>query len=120
MARFESLIGVEDLSVDDVLAIFDLAREMKEQLESSSKMSSRLKGKSIVNLFYENSTRTRSSFELAGKYLGAEVMNITSDGSSVAKGESLIDTVRTLDRLKPDIIVMRHPSSGAHELKHIY
>lgn len=116
MARFENLISVEDLSVDDVLAIFDLAREMKEQLESSSKMSSHLKGKSIINLFYENSTRTRSSFELAGKYLGAEVMNITSDGSSVAKGESLIDTVRTLDRLKPDIIVMRHPSSGAHEL----
>lgn len=116
MAHFKDLISIHDLSVDDVLEIFSLAREMKEIVESDNKKSERLRGKSIINLFYENSTRTRASFEMAGKYLGADVLNIVAESSSVAKGESLIDTARTLDRMKPDVIVMRHPNSGAHEL----
>lgn len=116
MAHFKNLTSINDLSVEDVLDIFDLAREMKSMVESENKKTDRLKGKSIVNLFYENSTRTRASFEMAGKYLGADVLNIIAESSSVAKGESLIDTARTLDRMKPDIIVMRHPNSGAHEL----
>jgi len=70
----------------------------------------------VINLFYENSTRTRSSFEIAGKYLGADVINITASSSSVTKGESLKDTARTLDQMAPDIIVMRHKASGAHEI----
>lgn len=116
MAHFKNLTSINDLSVDDILEIFALAREMKEIVESDDKKSNRLSGKSIVNLFYENSTRTRASFEMAGKYLGADVLNIIAESSSVAKGESLIDTLKTLDRMKPDIIVMRHPNSGAHEL----
>lgn len=70
----------------------------------------------MINLFYENSTRTRSSFEFAGKYLGADVVNINTSSSSVMKGESLKDTALTLDRMHPDIIVMRHGASGAHEI----
>lgn len=112
----KELLSIADLSSADILEIFELAREMRERLFSKQKKRDDLLGKSVVNLFYENSTRTRTSFELAAKYLGADVVNIIAATSSVQKGESLKDTACTLDRLKPDVIIMRHPSSGAHDI----
>lgn len=112
----KDLISLSQLSLEDIDDILQLSRRMRERLEAGEKKGSDLKGKSVINLFYENSTRTRSSFELAGKYLGADVINITASSSSVQKGETLKDTGLTLDRLYPDVIVMRHPSSGAHDL----
>ena len=93
---------------------------MREQVRSM-KQTDALKGVTVVNLFYENSTRTRSSFELAAKYQGANVLNISASSSSVQKGEGLIDTAQTINAYYPDVIVMRHPNSGAHELlaKHV-
>lgn len=113
---FKDLISIKQLSAEDILNILERAREMRNLVSQPNKKSKILEGKSVVNLFYENSTRTRTSFELAGKYLSADVVHIAANTSSVAKGESLVDTAKTLDRLKPDVIVMRHPSSGAHEL----
>jgi len=110
------LLGLAELSSAEITQILDLAREMKAQIEGSSKKSSSLFGKSIVNLFYENSTRTRLSFELAGNYLSADVANIAAAGSSVAKGESLIDTAKTVDAMAVDVIVIRHQNSGAAKL----
>lgn len=112
----KDLINLSQLSLDDIDEILALSRKMRERLQAGVKKGSELKGKSVINLFYENSTRTRSSFELAGKYLGADVINITASSSSVQKGETLKDTGLTLDRLFPDVIVMRHPSSGAHDM----
>ena len=86
---------------------------MKMVLTSGNKKTSHLQGKSVVTLFYENSTRTRLSFELASKYMGSASANISASGSSVSKGESLLDTVRTIDMMATDIVVMRHPQSGA-------
>jgi len=110
------LLGLAELSSAEITEILDLAREMKAQIEGSEKKSSSLFGKSIVNLFYENSTRTRLSFELAGNYLSADVANIAAAGSSVAKGESLIDTAKTIDAMAVDVIVIRHQNSGAAKL----
>ena len=110
------LLGLAELSSAEITQILDLAREMKAQIEGSEKKSSSLFGKSIVNLFYENSTRTRLSFELAGNYLSADVANIAAAGSSVAKGESLIDTAKTVDAMAVDVIVIRHQNSGAAKL----
>ena len=89
---------------------------MKEVVLSENDRLDNLAGRSVVTLFYENSTRTRLSFELAAKYLGADVANITASGSSVEKGESLIDTVKTIDAMGTDIIAMRHSSSGAPQI----
>ena len=112
----KDLIHLSDLTVDEIYQIFKKAQEMKEVLAGDDKKHPILRGKSVINLFYENSTRTRSSFEFAGKYLGADVVNINTSSSSVMKGESLKDTALTLDRLNPDVIVMRHGASGAHEI----
>ena len=112
----KDLIHLSDLTVDEIYQIFRKAQEMKEVLAGDDKKHPILRGKSVINLFYENSTRTRSSFEFAGKYLGADVVNINTSSSSVMKGESLKDTALTLDRLNPDVIVMRHGASGAHEI----
>lgn len=112
----KDLLGLKHLSPDTIQVILNHAFEMKKILRQDCKKASNLSGKSIITLFYENSTRTRLSFELASKYLGATAANITSSGSSVAKGESLIDTVRTIDQMAADIIVMRHSASGAAEL----
>lgn len=116
----KDLISINQLSVEDVQEILTVAREMREQVRSM-KQTEALKGVTVVNLFYENSTRTRSSFELAAKYQGANVLNISASSSSVQKGESLIDTAQTINAYYPDVIVMRHPNSGAHELltKHV-
>lgn len=117
----KDLINLSDLTVEEIWQVLDKAREMKQVLAGSDKKHPVLRGRSVINLFYENSTRTRSSFEFAGKYLGADVVNINTSSSSVMKGESLKDTALTLDRLAPDVIVMRHGCSGAHEIlaKHV-
>lgn len=112
----KDLIHLNDLTVDEIYQVMEKAKEMKEVLHRDDKKYPILRGKSVINLFYENSTRTRSSFEFAGKYLGADVVNINTSSSSVMKGESLKDTALTLDRMHPDIIVMRHGASGAHEI----
>ncbi len=118
--KHRDLISINQLSVEEVLEILSLARDMREQVRSM-KQTEALKGVTVVNLFYENSTRTRSSFELAAKYQGANVLNISASSSSVQKGEGLVDTAQTINAYYPDVIVMRHPNSGAHELlaKHV-
>ena len=110
------LLGLSDKSAAEILKILDKSAEMKSLLKSGNKKDSRLKGKSVINLFYESSTRTRLSFELAGKYLSADVASIAAKGSSVSKGESLIDTARTIDSMAADVIILRHQNSGAAKL----
>lgn len=112
----KDLLGLKDLSAEDIMNILETAREMKLRLTQPIKKTSHLQGKTVVNLFYENSTRTRLSFELAAKYMSANAANITAGGSSVQKGETLIDTAQTIDAMKTDILVMRHNMSGAPHL----
>lgn len=112
----KDLLGLKDLSAEDILNILETAREMKLRLTQPIKKTSHLQGKTVVNLFYENSTRTRLSFELAAKYMSANAANITASGSSVQKGETLIDTAQTINAMKTDILVMRHNMSGAPHL----
>ena len=116
MLRRKDLLGLKDLSVEEIYEILDTAKEMKKLILSDKKHSDLLKGKALVTLFYENSTRTRSSFELAAKYLGASEVNISVATSSVQKGETLIDTGKNLDAMKVDFIVMRHQMAGAPKL----
>lgn len=116
MLSRKDLLGLRDLSAAEMTEILDGAEEMKNRLRRGEKSFDLLKGKTLVTLFYENSTRTRTSFELAGKYLGAHEVNISSSSSSVQKGESLIDTGKTLDALKTDFIAIRHPMAGAPHL----
>ncbi|KJS83732.1 MAG: aspartate carbamoyltransferase [Peptococcaceae bacterium BICA1-8] len=114
--KSKDLISLSDLSVEEIKEIFINAKAMKEIIRREIKKVPTLRGKAIINLFYENSTRTRSSFELAGKYMGADVINISASTSSVAKGESLWDTARTIERMGADVVIMRHPASGAHHI----
>lgn len=114
--RNKDLLGLKELSAEEIEYILDTAKTMKYIVTSNSKKTPHLQGKSITTLFYENSTRTRLSFELAAKYMSASAANISSSGSSVAKGENLIDTGRTIDRMGTDIIIMRHYQSGAPHL----
>jgi aspartate carbamoyltransferase catalytic subunit len=107
------VLDLDDFSVDELQEVLETAEAMKEVLSRPIKRVPPLRGKTIVNCFYEASTRTRVSFELAGKNLSADVVNITASGSSVEKGESLIDTTRTLQALGADMVVMRHPHAGA-------
>ncbi len=115
------LLGIRDLSGDDISLILKTAEQFKEVLQRPIKKVPSLRDITIVNLFFENSTRTRISFELAEKRLSADVVNFSSSGSSVSKGESLLDTVRNILSMKVDLVVMRHAASGApHFLaKHI-
>lgn len=108
-----SILGLEHLSVDEINLVLETAKEMKNIINRDIKKVPALRGKSIVNLFYEPSTRTRTSFELAGKYLGADVVNITASTSSIVKGESLRDTLLTVEAMGVDAIVMRHKAEGA-------
>ncbi|MDY6863798.1 MAG: aspartate carbamoyltransferase catalytic subunit [Thermodesulfobacteriota bacterium] len=110
------ILGINDLRKDDIELILQTAESMKEISQRDIKKVPTLRGKTIVNLFYEPSTRTRTSFELAGKRLNADVINISAASSSIVKGESLIDTGKTLQALNPDIIVIRHQKSGAPHL----
>lgn len=112
----KDLLGLQYLPAEDILCILQKAKEMKKIVLSDNKKISNLAGKTVVTLFYENSTRTRLSFELASKYMGANAANITSSGSSVAKGENLIDTAKTIDAMGTDILIMRHSRSGAPNL----
>lgn len=112
----QDLLGLKDLSAEQIKHILDTAATMKEIVLSPNKKTPHLQGKTVVNLFYENSTRTRLSFELAAKYMSANAANITSSGSSVAKGETLIDTAETINAMGTDILVMRHNMSGAPHL----
>ena len=112
----QDLLGLKDLSAEQIMHILDTAATMKELVKSPNKKTPHLQGKTVVNLFYENSTRTRLSFELAAKYMSANAANISASGSSVAKGETLIDTAETINAMGTDILVMRHSMSGAPHL----
>ncbi len=110
------LLGIDGLSRQDVFEILKLARFYADKNRQSDKKHPILKGRTLINLFFENSTRTRTSFELAGKRLGADVINMSVAASSVKKGETLIDTAMTLNAMHPDFIAVRHPESGAVHL----
>src|SRR5262245_52156635 len=107
------LLGIEDLSADDIDAILDRAGHWHELGRTHERKTNLLKGRTIINLFFEASTRTRISFEAAGKRLGADVVNVSQSGSSVSKGETLLDTARNLEAMRADALVIRHASSGA-------
>jgi aspartate carbamoyltransferase catalytic subunit len=109
----KDLLGLENLSADQIRLVLDNAEPFKEVSERAIKKVPTLRGKTIVNLFYEPSTRTRVSFEFAEKRLSADTVNIAASGSSVEKGENLVDTARNLEAMRIDMVVMRHPSSGA-------
>ncbi|MBP2650676.1 MAG: pyrB [Firmicutes bacterium] len=113
--RGKDILGLQGMTVDEMGLILDSAKEMKNIIDRDIKKVPTLRGKSIVNLFFEPSTRTRTSFELAGKYLGADVVNVTTSASSVVKGESLRDTLLTVEAMGVDIIVMRHEAEGSAE-----
>jgi len=109
----KDLIGLESLTADQLRFILDTAEPFKEVSERAIKKVPALRGKTIVNLFFEASTRTRISFEFAEKRLSADTVNVASSGSSVAKGETLVDTARNLEAMRIDMVVIRHSSSGA-------
>lgn len=111
--KSKDLLGIEQLSTDEIMLILDTAQTMKRVLEQPTKKTSHLQGKSVVTLFFENSTRTRMSFEMAAKYMGATAVNVTSSSSSINKGETLLDTAVTIDMMSTDFLVMRHRESGA-------
>ena len=111
----KDIIGLENFSPDEIRQVLKSAKEMKKIIRSDVKKLPNLRGKAIINLFLEASTRTRTSFELAGKYLGADVVSINAGTSSITKGESLRDTLLTLEAMGVDCIVIRHKSEGAAE-----
>src|SRR5712675_2518795 len=110
------LLGIEGLSAPEITGLLDLSEEYVELNRQVDKKRTSLRGRTQVNLFFEASTRTQSSFEIAGKRLGADVMNMSVASSSMRKGETLIDTAMTLNAMHPDILVVRHPESGAVQL----
>ncbi len=114
--KSKHILGLRDMPVEDINYILDTAKTMKMVLKSPNKKTPHLQGKSIVTLFYENSTRTRVSFELAAKYMSASSANVSSSGSSVAKGETLIDTAVTINMMGADIVILRHPMAGSSHL----
>ncbi len=111
--RHKNVLDLDDFSTDEVNLVFEIADGMVEILARDVKKVPTLRGKTIATMFFEPSTRTRASFELAAKYLSADTVSIDAARSSVTKGESLIDTLRTLQSLGVDVIIMRHPCSGA-------
>ena len=116
MLKNKDILGLREMPAEEIDEILDVGMNMKKLLKQNIKKLPHLQGKSVTTLFYENSTRTRCSFELAAKYMGAHVVNISADSSSVKKGETLVDTGKTLDAMKNDIIVIRHPMGGAPAL----
>ena len=110
------LLGIEGLSPDDITLLLDRSESYVEQNRQIDKKKSVLSGRTIINLFFEASTRTRTSFELAGKRLGGDVINMSVSTSSIKKGETLIDTAMTLNAMHPDVLVLRHPDAGAAKL----
>lgn len=109
----KNILGLENFTPAEIRLVLNTAKEMKKIIRSDTKKLSNLRGKAIINLFLEASTRTRTSFELAGKYLGADVVSINAGTSSITKGESLRDTLLTLEAMGVDAIVIRHKSEGA-------
>jgi aspartate carbamoyltransferase catalytic subunit len=111
--KHKHLLGIQHLDVSDIMTILDTAESLAEISKREVKKVPTLRGKTIVNLFFEPSTRTRSSFELAAKRLSADIINFSQQTSSVIKGETLKDTVLNLEAMNPDALIIRHPSSGA-------
>ncbi len=114
--RSKDLLTIEQLSVDEIKLILDTADSMKEISSRDIKKVPTLRGKTVINLFYEPSTRTRTSFEIAGKRLSADVVNISTSSSSVSKGETLKDTGKNLQAMSPDLVVVRHSAAGAPKI----
>jgi aspartate carbamoyltransferase catalytic subunit len=114
--RHKHLLGIEGLSPAEISLLLDLSESYVEQNRGADKKRSLLRGRTLINVFFENSTRTRTSFELAGKRLGADVINISVEASSIKKGETLIDTAMTLNAMRPDVLAVRHADSGAVHL----
>lgn len=110
------ILSIDDLDRDDITKILDKANEFYNQNRSDNKKSNELVGKTIINLFFENSTRTLTSFEISAKRLGADCVNMSVSSSSIKKGETIIDTSTTLNAMRPDVIVIRHDNSGAVKL----
>ncbi len=114
--KSKDMLGLEHTDEEDITLILDTAASMKEVIRRQIKKVPTLRGKTVINMFYEPSTRTRTSFELAAKYMSADAVNISASASSVVKGESLKDTVATLEALEADVVVLRHSMSGAPDL----
>jgi aspartate carbamoyltransferase catalytic subunit len=112
----KDLLTIRELEAAEILTLVDTAASLQEIATREIKKVPALRGKTIVNLFYENSTRTRTSFEIAGKWLSADVINFSAAGSSASKGESFVDTARNIAAMSPDVVVVRHSSSGAPAL----
>lgn len=112
----KDLLGMQDLDAAEITDVLDTAQSMKEIAAREIKKVPTLRGKTVVNLFYESSTRTRTSFEIAGKWLSADVINFSASGSSADKGESLLDTARNIEAMSPDVVVVRHQAAGAPAL----
>lgn len=110
------LLGTKGLSKHDLMLIFDTAKSFKQVLETRNKKVAALKGITVVNMFFENSTRTKMSFEMAEKRLSADVVNFSASTSSLKKGETLIDTAQNIEAMKIDMVVMRHGTPGAHKM----
>ena len=110
------LLGIVDLSPDEIGFLLDISDTYVDLNRSSQKKQTKLRGHTVINLFFENSTRTRTSFELAGKRLSADVINMSVATSSIKKGETMVDTSMTLNAMHPDVLVVRHPDSGAVKL----
>ena len=113
---YRHLLGIEGLSRFDIEKLLDLADEYVETNRQADKKHAILRGRTLINMFFENSTRTRTSFELAGKRLGGDVINMSVSSSSIKKGETLIDTAMTLNAMHPDVLVVRHADSGSVHL----
>jgi len=112
----KDLLGMQGLDAAEISGVLDTAASMKEIAAREIKKVPALRGKTVVNLFYESSTRTRTSFEIAGKWLSADVINFSASGSSADKGESLLDTARNIEAMSPDVVVVRHQAAGAPAL----
>jgi len=116
MLRSKDLLGLRGVSAEEISEILNTAELMKMVITSNNKKTPHMQGKSVMTVFYENSTRTRLSFELACKYMSGTASNMSASSSSVAKGETLVDTARTLDVMGTDVMILRHPMSGAPHL----
>jgi len=112
----KDLLSMQGLAAAEIRAVLDTAESMKEIATREIKKVPTLRGKTVVNLFYEASTRTRTSFEIAGKWLSADVINFSASGSSADKGESFLDTAKNIEAMSPDVVVVRHKASGAPAL----
>ena len=112
----KDLLTIRALDASEIIELIETGAGMQEIATREIKKVPALRGKTVVNLFYESSTRTRTSFEIAGKWLSADVINFSASGSSTAKGESFVDTAKNIEAMSPDVVVVRHSSAGASEI----